>query len=378
MRILLVTHYFSTHAGGIEIVAGAIAGRLAPSHTVVWAASDCDPPPADVAPDHLRPMHSLNFLERMTGLPFPLWGPRSLAALWHEVKQADVVHLHDFTYFGNWAAFAFARILKKPVLITQHIGFIPYRNAALRGALRLLHHTAGRLMLGSAEQVVFISPVVQSYFDRFVTYRSPPRLVWNGVDTSTYVPASPADRAQARVQLGLDSSRPVVLFVGRFVERKGLALIERLARRMPDVTWTLAGWGPIDPRQWNGSNVQVFSGRSGASLVPLYHAADLLVLPSVGEGLPLVIQEAMSCGTPVVVGEDTARAIQAPDDLVVASPVTATNAEDAWGAAVRQMLARPDREDLQARVAAFARTRWSWETCVAAYAAMFARLTSTT
>ncbi len=376
MRILLVTHYFSTHAGGIEIVAGVIASGLAASHTVVWAASDCDPPPAAVARLHLRPMHSNNFLERTTGLPFPLWGPRSLAALWREVKQADIVHLHDFLYFGNWAAFAFARILAKPVLITQHVGFIPYRSAALRAALRLLHHTAGRIMLGRSEQVVFISPVVQSYFDRFIAYKSPPRLVWNGVDAKTYVAGTAADRAAARAQLGLDPSRPVVLFVGRFVERKGLALIGRLAHRMPDVTWTLAGWGPIDPRQWNASNVQVFSGLSGASLVPLYHAADLLVLPSVGEGLPLVIQEAMSCGTPVVVGEETARALEAPADLVAACPVTGPHAEDAWVGAVRQILADPDRDAVKARVAAFARTRWSWQACVDTYAAMFARLTS--
>jgi glycosyltransferase involved in cell wall biosynthesis len=376
MTILLVTHYYSTHAGGIEIVAGALASRLGRSDTVTWAASDCDSLPDTTEGVAYLPMRSFNAIERVAGLPFPLWGPLSLLRLWRRAARCDVVHLHETTYMGNWFAYLCARMHHRPVVITQHVGFIPYRHAAHRLALRFVHRTVGRAMLGSADAVLFISPVVQSYFESFVRFRRPPELVLNGVDTSVYRARTAGDRERARAALALDSSRPVLLFVGRFVEKKGLHILHQAARTVADATWLFAGWGPVDPGQWNAPNVRVYGDRSGASLVSLYHAADLLVLPSVGEGLPLVVQEAMSCGVPVLVGDETAVAVQGPPTAVLACQVTGMDASSTCAAAIREFLARPvaDRDAAGAAAASFARQRWSWDGCAAQYRRVFAGL----
>lgn len=372
MRILLVTHYYSTHKGGIEIVAGRLASILAAQHEVVWCASDCDPVPADL-PDSVRcvPMRSANAIERVSGLPFPLWGPGSLLRLWRETGAADVVHLHDFAYMGNCAAFMFAALRGKRVLITQHVGFIPYRNPLLRFLLRAVHATAGRFMLRRADRTVFVSRLVRDYFVQFVRFRRPPLVIANGVDVSTFVPPARGDQARAKASLGLDPARPVLLFIGRFVEKKGLHVLEQITRRMTDVSWVFAGWGPIDPRRWNAPHVHVVEGRRGPDLVPLYHAADLLVLPSVGEGLPLVVQEAMSCGTPVLVGDDTADTVDAPTGLVFGCPVGGADTAANWDSAIRRSLAATT-PDLRRAVAEFARTRWSWTRCGAEYAELLA------
>jgi glycosyltransferase involved in cell wall biosynthesis len=373
MRILVVTHYYSTHGGGIEIVAGALAAELRSAHELTWVASDCDPtPPGFGGMVRFVPMRSTNFIERLTGLPFPIWGPLSLFRLWRETRDADVVHLHDFSYLGNWAAFVFARIRGRPVCITQHVGFIPYRSAALRAILRGTHLTLGRFMLGRAGQTVFVSRIVREYFERIVRFRRLPLVIANGVDTSMFVPRSMADLPPLRAAIGVDLSRPVLLFVGRFVEKKGLHVLEALSRRFPEVSWILAGWGPIDPRTWKAPNVQVFEGLRGATLVPLYQAADLLVLPSVGEGLPLVAQEAMSCGTPVLVGNDTAQAIGAPADIVFSRPVGGARTIEEWEEAIRTLIA--DRDALSAirpAVAGFARQSWSWTACARSYSTVF-------
>ena len=98
--------------------------------------------------------------------------------------------------------------------------------------------------------------------------------------------------------------------MGRFVEKKGIALI-RPSLDIPGVAWTFVGWGPLSPGNWSElpDNARVFERLSAADVVPLYQEADLLVLPSSGEGFPLVIQEALACGTPVLVSKEVEEAV---------------------------------------------------------------------
>src|SRR4029453_13710967 len=111
-----------------------------------------------------------------------------------------------------------------------------------------------------------------------------------------------------RAKLELAESQIVFIFVGRFVEKKGIQIVRHLAVRFPDITWLLVGWGPEDPARWHLKNVRVVGKRTSPDIAELYQAADLLVLPSVGEGFPLVVQESMSCGTPVAISTETAAA----------------------------------------------------------------------
>ena len=126
MQVLAVTHYFSWHRSGVEIIAGEIAGRLASRGlSITWVASG---PLEEPRGDGVRrvPMTAWNVSERLLGVPYPLWGPVSLSRLLREVARTDVVHLHDCLYMGNVVAFLAARLLGKPIVITQHIGLVPY------------------------------------------------------------------------------------------------------------------------------------------------------------------------------------------------------------------------------------------------------------
>jgi glycosyltransferase involved in cell wall biosynthesis len=155
----------------------------------------------------------------------------------------------------------------------------------------------------------------------------------------------------------------LLLFAGRFVEKKGLGLLHRLARELPRVRWMFAGWGPLDPSQWGLANVSVHRDLAKEELVPLYQAADLLVLPSVGEGFPLVVQEAMACGTPAIVSEEAGRRTEARQ------PHHRAAERRALGGRIRALLASgAELAALRPRVAAFAREHWSWELCAARYA----------
>lgn len=373
-RVVLVTPFFPSHGGGVESVAWELASRLAASGAaeITWYSSDTDAPLAESPGLRCVPVKTWNVAERRLGFPYPLWSFSGLAQLVRSVRASDAIHLHDCLYLPNLVAWAAARLSRRPVIVTQHVGLIPYRNPLMRAAMAVSNGIFGRLVLGTATQVIFISEAVHRYFAGFVRFRNPPALVPNGVDTQTFVPADDARRQATRAALGIAKNEPLLIFVGRFVEKKGLDLLRQVAQRLPQTRWIFAGWGAIDPARWNLANVSVHGKLERQALVPLYQAADLLVLPSVGEGFPLVVQEAMACGTPALIGDETAAASPAAEGLLLHESLEGEDSPRRWSARLQALLAtRATLLDLRPRVAAFARGHWSWASCTEHYAQLF-------
>jgi glycosyltransferase involved in cell wall biosynthesis len=368
LRLLTVSNYFDTHRGGLEIVAGRLARELAGrGMDVAWAAADVVAPFQDARVASI-PLKVWNGAEAALGVPWPVLSPGSVAALWRGVRDADAVLLHDSLYMTSIVSGLAARRWRRPLVVVQHIGRVPYRGALLRGLMALANRWVATGILARADQVVFISAFVRDYFGG-VRFARPPVLIFNGVDIDVFRPAAPGGKAEARGRLGLDPSRPVVLFVGRFVEKKGVELLRLAAERRPGATFAFAGWGPIDPDSWGLANVRVFAGLSGSSLAELYHASDLLALPSQGEGFPLVVQEALACGLPVVCGEETRGADAAAAPLLCAVDVTGPDRKAAASRLVEAIdwtLAAQTADAACQRVA-WARARYAWSAATDRY-----------
>jgi glycosyltransferase involved in cell wall biosynthesis len=375
VRIALVTHYFPAHRGGVELVAAELAKRLAADHgaAISWHASDSDAPPA-IPGVACVPARACNVIERRLGVPYPLWSLAALRRLASAVRAADAVHIHDCLYLPNLVAYAAARLADRPVLVTQHVGMVPYRNPALRALLFAAYRVLGCIVLGGATQVVFVSEAVRGYFEAFVRFKARPALVPNGVDHALFHPTDEARRDALRAAFGAGRGTPLLLFVGRFVEKKGLLILQELAARLPQARWLFAGWGPLDPQHWALPHVSVLRELSGAQLAPLYQAADLLVLPSNGEGFPLVVQEAMACGTPALVGTDTAAGCPDAAAPLLSEDTGTVDAVARWERRLRQLIAPAGGlPALRAPVAAYAAVHWSWERCAGQYADLLRR-----
>src|SRR4051794_8011780 len=191
MRILIVSAYFDSHRGGIEIVVGQLAREFRRAgQSVTWLASDATAAPTQSSVcDRPIPIRAINATERAFGIPFPIPGLAAIDIIRREVAGADIVLLHDTLYPANIAAFLFARWARKPVVVTQHIAAVPYRNSLLHGLMGLMNRWVARPILASANQVVFISETTARAFSD-VKFRKAPRLIFNGVDTDMFHPVT--------------------------------------------------------------------------------------------------------------------------------------------------------------------------------------------
>ena len=376
-RVLQVSAFFPAHGGGIEVVAGQIALR-APQRLGLqmhWmAGGDASERPSSAVDGLLiERARSADPLERRIGLPAPLWSPGSLWRLWRAVGQADLVHVHDYLYMPTLMAMLFAALRGRPVLLTQHIGDIPFGSAAARRLLGALNRSLGALALAGVDQAVFVGKPVMDYFARFTRFRRAPVLLPNGVDHERHRPGPTRQDPAPDAALQL-------LFVGRMVEKKGVALL-RGCLDLPGTSWRFIGSGPLSPSDWpelQGSAapaVQVLGRMPAADIVAHYQTADLLVLPSTGEGFPLVLQEALACGTPVLVSSEVFEAFPEVDERCVFHvELRHGDAAAALRARLQALLAAPDALRA-ARVHALALSRqWSWERCVDGYGALYSEL----
>lgn len=380
IRLLMLSHYFAERGGGIEIVAAALAGAL-PSlgFEPVWLATG--------SPNTYRPhcgyrrvaLPASGVAEQLLGVPYPLLRLSAWRTIFRETARAELVLVHDALYPTSIVAYLAARALRKPLVVVQHVGFVRYRSALLRGLMQAGNRCIGAPLLRRADRVIFISELTRRQFAH-VRFRRQPAVIFNGVDTGAFSPAATAEEiVNARRSLGLPVGGPIALFVGRFVEKKGLRVLEHMARLRGEILFAFAGSGVLDPRRWGLANTRVFTGLTGATLAPLYRASDLLLLPSTGEGFPLVLQEALACGLRVICGTDTASADHRAAPFLTAVEVDPTNpAQTArtFSVEMTRVLARQASAADRSERFAFAKASYSWAASAAAYAAELGELSS--
>ncbi|ELA00691.1 group 1 glycosyl transferase [Cupriavidus sp. HMR-1] len=150
----------------------------------------------------------------------------------------------------------------------------------------------------------------------------------NGIDTSRFAP-EPSARQRVRQSLGLDASEIVLLSVGRLVAEKDHALLidafAEVLRTDLQIRLLIAGDGPLRNelqaqigRLQLGHSVQLLGSRE--DIPDLLRSADVFVLSSNIEGMPLVVCEAMATGLPVV-ATDAAGVREIAGDLAIITPV---------------------------------------------------------
>jgi glycosyltransferase involved in cell wall biosynthesis len=198
-------------------------------------------------------------------------------------------------------------------------------------------YTRAARLLRRSDLVVAVS---QDVADRLAAGGLPGeriRVVENAVP-----PPGVIDRATARRELGLHPDLPVVLCVARLAPPKRVDLLLDCWRAVPDAVLLVAGDGAERPGLERravalGDRVTFLGDRRDVGR--LLAAADVLVLPSDREGLPMTVLEAMAGGVPVVATAVGGLAGFDPATVELVAPGSAP----ALGAAVSRLLAEPAR-----------------------------------
>ena len=300
LRVLAFCDYLSPDSsGGAERVAMEVYPRLARAGAAVKLVTTM---PASMRPAVLAgvevesaPLLDLSAALRLqVGVSPALFGRlRSLARF-----RPDVLHAHTLFFQTSLAAAVLQLVTRKPLVTTVHVGSLEMMGEPGRTVSRAYEATAGRFILGRSARIVAVSPSVRSNLLRVGARSERVSVVANGVDL---------DRFHPRPLGAPPGNPPLIAFVGRLIEVKGpdvmLAALLRLHADGVPFRAVYFGDGPMRARLEStvraaGAPV-AFAGHVD-DLETQLPRADILLRPSLTEGMPLAVLEAMASGVCVV------------------------------------------------------------------------------
>ncbi len=298
-------------------------------------------------------------------------------------SRPDVVHAHGLRA-GALAALAVGGTAGRPgsgraggrregerpaLLVTVH-------NAPPdRGPAAVVYRVLERLVAHRADAVLCVAGDLETRMRRLGA-RSVARAVVAAPPGPAGVPAETP--AGLRAELGEPAATPVVVAAARLAPQKGLGtLLEAAAGwrdRDPAPLLVIAGTGPLQAglaRSAEARGVAVrFLGQSD-DVPALLAAADVVVLPSVWEGQPLIVQETLRAGRPLVAsrvggipdltGEDSALLVPPGDPAALSAAVLSVLDDPALArrlseAALQRSRSLPSEQDaLDAAMAEYCR-----------------------
>ena len=311
MNILMAIDYYRPNVSGltlyVEHLAEALAGR---GHAVtVLTNRHASELPAENVENGVRIVRAPVVARVGKALVAPSIITRALK----ELRRSDVLHLHSPAVNAIPVSFL-AGTLHVPLVVTYHCDLqLPPSGGA--GLVGLLARASEHFALERADRVI-------TYTEDYARNTAPlaERLEKVGwvLPPVTDPPRTGRSAAEVRQRYRIRGG-PVILFLGRFAEEKGLPLLvtafAEVRKRFPEAVLLLAGarevagetvWDRVAPLAANPSSGVVAPGIvPPAEISDLFAVSDVLALPSINstESFGLVQVEAMLSGVPVVASD---------------------------------------------------------------------------
>jgi glycosyltransferase involved in cell wall biosynthesis len=270
---------------------------------------------------------------------------------------------------NSWNAFAFKRE-GIPLVSVEHLLVLDPALAPYRSFPQAVFHNTfvryfERRSAAASEITVAVSEYTAGQLRRHVAIT--PKVIPNGVDTRFFRPDDTLPSA--------DERDLVLLFVGTISKRKGADLLAPIMKSLgPGYQLRITGEQDDAADLVGIPGVTLVGSLDRTRLRIAYRESDLLLFPSRLEGLPLVVLEAMACGTPVVASKASSIGEIVSDG--VTGRLCPVDDVESFVAAIRELRENPER---LAEMAVAARrtveTGFSIDRMTDDYLSLFERLT---
>lgn len=290
--------------GGVERAVWELSTRFAAAgHKVTVVTSSRGKKPR-VHMENTESIHIVRYPERFHFFEAPLIPEIAVRAL---SLHYDILHIHGMSPTITDLGIAFAKLRRKPVVLTYHNDIESDYGGRIGRVVRHVHQRLSAPIVGLSDVVVATtmsygvsSPVLKDLKHRFT-------VIPMGVNPKKFASreAPPVEKKEKRL-----------LFVGQLRDYKGVhVLLEALSELRHDgysLSLDVVGSGPSAPKlkaqaqQLGVAEYAKFWGKvDDDSLLAFYTFADLVVLPSISrrEAFGIVQLEAMAAGKPVVASD---------------------------------------------------------------------------
>jgi glycosyltransferase involved in cell wall biosynthesis len=216
---------------------------------------------------------------------------------WLRTRQVEIFHGHAGIGWEGHAGLEAARAAEVSVVLrTEHLPYLLIDERQRREHARAM---------ALVDCLICVSKEAYSSFVRANVSTAKLRVIQNGIQ----VRPAPPDLAGVKARLKLNAGAKMILTVARYSDQKGhrdlLAAIPFVRQRVPEAVCVWVGRGPLEAELRARANTLdvsehlVLLGQRD-DVPDLMAAADLFVLPSHFEGLPIVVLEAMAASCPIL------------------------------------------------------------------------------
>ena len=294
-------------------------------------------------------------------------------------KQSGITYslVHTNYWLSSWVGMQLTKIQGIPQVHTYHsLGAVKYKSITTIPMIASTRLATEKAVLETASRIVATSPQEKDHMRSLVSQKGNIDIIPCGTDTRKF---GSITKEAARAKLNISPETKVILYVGRFDQRKGIETLVRAVNRSQlrgQADLKLIIGGGSRPGQSDGKErdriesiveklgmqeFTTFPGRLDETTLPTYYAAaDVCVVPSHYEPFGLVTIEAMASGTPVV-GSDVGglQFTVVPEKTVLLCP---PKNEVAFAEAIDRILSNPEwRNELGDNARKRVEEMFSWD-----------------